>query len=165
MATKRLLHTLQSFWSGSSSLIVVKCHTLETYFRDDLSSLYGLPLAYFYILQKRQVYYYVLQYNSILWWITIWQYCDVLCCWKIMSDFWMNFYSWINKFKHCYNQSKSDPWTSINFCHWITRLFISMDKLQRFWCKKNHSMQFLLVLLNRIFFGVKNCPDTFKKFL
>ena len=43
---------------------------------------------------------------------------------KIMPDFRINVYSWINEFKQYFNQSKYGPWTLMPFCHQLIQLFM-----------------------------------------
>ena len=51
---------------------------------------------------------------------------DVRLFGKYLEKFRKRFCSWIKEFKWCFNQSKYDPWTSLCFCHQLTRLFMAV---------------------------------------
>ena len=52
--------------------------------------------------------------------------------WKLMFNFRINFYSWMNEFKHCFNQSK---WflSIYEFLFSINKVFYAC---KRFWCQE-----------------------------
>ena len=112
-----LLNSLWSIWALGNWLITWLLSTLvHSYLKLKLYCFFGLLNLLF--LQKQ------------------WFHMQVVCkhwtwfhqvVWKIMSNFRINFYSWTNQFKLCFNQSKYDCWTSMHFYHRLSRLFMPVQ--------------------------------------
>ena len=82
---------------------------------------------------------------------------------KMMSNFRIYLYCWINEFKQCFNQLKFNNWISINFSYQLTRLFIPLWLNSKgFDTKKSLNAVFTSPLEQSVFWDKKKSPDAWK---